>query len=207
MPLDGFHDWEHSVGCADLMKIGRPILTADALLQPIDFIELTQPSKQGLSKIICEMAEGGCSQREIARELNLSKTFVQSALAKDLKTKRRQRRVNALKKEGTFCFRSHASPYGFDCVNHRLVESPKELQNVKKIISLWNKGHGYRAIAQKLEQLNIKTRKGKRWDHSRIKVLILKALEKGNPYEKVGIRVRLMTRDAEKSHSAKKRKK
>lgn len=88
------------------------------------------------------------------------------------------------------CLRPDATPNGFDSVNHRLVENPRELENVKKIIELWNRGESLRKVAQELNRLKILTRRRKKWDHSSVGRIIRQAQFKNGPYFDLGLKVR-----------------
>jgi hypothetical protein len=71
--------------------------------------------------------------------------------------------------------RHGAAPFGFEILDCHLVENPRELRTLQKIIELWNAGHGPVAIARDLNRSKLKTRKGKAWDHSVISDIILRA--------------------------------
>jgi hypothetical protein len=64
------------------------------------------------------------------------------------------------------------APYGFTNVDGRLVENPIEQKVVRRICEMWALGLSFNAIAKKLNQLEIKTRSGKTWEHSIVSNII-----------------------------------
>jgi hypothetical protein len=78
--------------------------------------------------------------------------------------------------------RGGRAPFGFDYIDSRLVENPRELHAIQKLIELWNAGNGPTAVATEMNRLKLKTRNGKRWDHSVVSAIVVRAQEKSGVY-------------------------
>jgi uncharacterized protein (DUF433 family) len=159
-------------------------LTTDASEQVHDIIHLSTPVLAGISEKLAEMHASGRSQREIATELKVSKSWVQGALAKLERKLRHESKGTKSKTQRNFTRRLGSPPFGFDYLEDRLVENPHELRTVQKIIELWNAGHGPMAIATELNRLKLRTRKSKQWDHSLVSDIIRRACDGIVPYER-----------------------
>jgi hypothetical protein len=87
---------------------------------------------------------------------------------------------------GNAVIRAHvgAAPFGFDVLGGQLIEHPRELRAVQRIIDLWNSGRGQKDIATELNRLKILTRKGKQWDHSVVGEVVRRAHNRVAPYDR-----------------------
>ncbi len=81
--------------------------------------------------------------------------------------------------------RGGRTPFGFDYLDSKLVENPRELHAVRKIIELWNSGIGPTDVARKMNRLKLKSRNGKQWDHSVVSGIILRAHDKTGVYARL----------------------
>lgn len=118
----------------------------------------------------------------IARELNVTEGWVKSALAREKKISRPATDGAMIQKKCGTRARIGAAPFGFEILDCRLVENPRELRVVQKIIEQWNAGHGPAAIARELNRSKFKTRKGTAWDHSVISDIIRRTQEGDESY-------------------------
>ena len=148
---------------------GRPNLSTHAFLQVHDFIGLSSPHRSIISKKIVEFGENQKSGRWIAKKLNVSRTRI----------------GNLLPNQNSFRSRGGGTPFGYDYVESKVVENPRELHVVRTIVELWNSGAGASAIARKLERLKLKTRRGGRGEHSLVIDVILRAQDESDPYENI----------------------
>jgi hypothetical protein len=160
-------------------------MSTHAFLQVHDIIQLSSPDRSGIYEKILEFSANGMSPRWIATELKTSKAFVTSALAAS--KKELQRRAKGTKRMSQCATRTRGgrTPFGFDYLESKLIENPRELHAVKKIIELWNSGGGPTAIARKMNRLKLKTRNGKQWDHSVISDIIVRAQDKSGVYARL----------------------
>jgi hypothetical protein len=160
-------------------------LSTHAFLQVHDIIQLSSPCRSGIYEKIVEFSGQGMSPRWIARELKVSKSFVTGALAAS--KKELQRRSEGTRSPGKCATRTRGgrTPFGFDYLESKLVENPRELHAVQKIIELWNSGGGPTAIARKMNRLKLKTRNGKQWDHSVVSDIIVRAQDKSGVYARL----------------------
>ncbi len=165
------------------LENGRTALPTHALSQVHDIIKLTSPLRQGISEKVAELAASGRSQREIALELNVSKTWVQCALVRLKRRQHRQLGGTDGPIKSAFARRSSVAPFGFDYLEGHIVENPRELRTVQRIIDLWNSGLGHKAITRELNRLKLQTRKGKKWDHSVVSDIILRVHSGSVPYD------------------------
>ncbi len=184
-------------------KIGRPVLSTHALGQVHDIIKLTSPIRQGISEKVVALSALGKSQRWIASELKVSKSWVQWTLERNEKELGKESKGTFLPIKSAFRCRIGRPPFGFDFLEGRLLENPRELHTVQKIIALWNSGHSFRATAKELNRLKLKTRKGTNWDHSVVSDIILRAQGSDSPYARFSKDLRpTKTKRGPKTHRA-----
>jgi hypothetical protein len=93
---------------------------------------------------------------------------------------------------GNGAIRAHvgASPFGFETLGGQLIEHPRELRAVQRIIDLWNSGRVQKEIVVELNRLKILTRKGKKWDHSVVGDIIRRAHNRVPPYDRFSTNMR-----------------
>lgn len=161
-------------------------MTTHASSQVHDIIKLTTPLRQGIIEKVTELSASGRSQREIALELKTSKSWVQGALTKKQKDLERQTKVPNPPTKRAFGRRPGSAPFGFVYLEGRLVEDPREVNAIQKIVALWNTGRGPKAIAAELNRLKILTRKGRKWDHSVVSEIISRTHNRTAPYDRFG---------------------
>lgn len=112
------------------------------------------------------------SLREIARELNVSRTTVRKALLNggaDLHPL-----SNGPRKDNARSARPHMgiAPFGYCVIKGDLTEVPKEQETIQIILKLKSSRMNLRAIADQLDRHKIKPRSAKKWDHSIISSII-----------------------------------
>ena len=141
----------------------------------LTIIKLSSPSRQGIIFKVAEFSGSGMSRRWIARELNLTEGWVNSALERH-KKRHPPATDRAPSQENTANRARHgAAPFGFEVLDCRLMENPREQRTLQRIIDHWNAGHGPAAIARELNRSKLKTRNGGAWDHSVVSGILLRA--------------------------------
>ncbi len=109
---------------------------------------------------------------EVARELGIAKTTV----LRNLRILGISLRPSLSSPAGKIArnrnYNSGRTPYGHLVIRGRLVEHPKEMQVIHKMLALWKSGLSFRAIASKLNSLGIKTRKGSPWWQATVAAII-----------------------------------
>ena len=173
-----------------MLENGRGTLSTHASDQVHDFIRLSYPSRQGIIEKVVEFSESGMSHSWIARELNVTEGWVKRALSRNKKIFDTLTDAPSLQEKCATRARNGAAPYGFEIFDCRLVENPRELRVLRRIITLWNSGLGQKAIAAELNRLKLLTRKGKRWDHSVIGAIISRAQNRVAPYDQFAANLR-----------------
>jgi hypothetical protein len=123
------------------------------LRQPFDIIEEFDPGRIRILKKAAEIYENGSSAREVSHKLRLAKSTVIDGL-KRLGVQRQQHVPRA--------------PYGYVCVEGKLVEHPLEKARIQIMLDFAHKGLKAWRIAEELRRLKIPSRKGGRWCHKTI---------------------------------------
>ena len=118
----------------------------------------TIPSKVKPSKIASLYLHDGLSAQQIANKTGLCKASVLARLhSLDIRSGRKNQPLTDPKN-----YKATVTPYGFKKVNNQLVPCQREIKICRLIVSLVNNEKlSYRATARKLEEKNIKNRKGK----------------------------------------------
>ncbi len=145
-----------------------------------DTIKLSSFNRQGIILKLAEFKAMGMSQSWIARELKVSEAWVHFAWKRE---ENRHSSASAGARVQNKCAiraRSGAAPFGFEILDCRLVENPREMRTVQKIIELWNAGYGPFDISKELNRSKLKTRKGKAWSHCLVSSIVLRA-QAGDP--------------------------
>ncbi|KGX84452.1 recombinase family protein [Pontibacillus litoralis] len=62
--------------------------------------------------------------------------------------------------------------FGFDIVDKKYVINKKEAKYGVKMVEMTENGHGTRSIAQWLNSMNVKTKRGKQWDSTAVRRLL-----------------------------------
>ncbi len=134
---------------------------------------------------MAKLYASGLSSIEISKDLGIAKSTVLKSLKiagvatrpsthdrKSLKSKHRK-------------FAIGVAPYGFARLRGKLVVDVKEVETVRKIISLWQSDMSFNAIAKQLNSQGIPTRKGGTWEHSVIKSIINRHKDNPNQIEEI----------------------
>ena len=163
---------------------GRPILATHASGQVHDIVKISRPLRHGIFEKVTALSASGKSQRWIAQELRVPKTFVQSALAgHDKRFSSAPKAPSAGKKSSIRAWHG-ASPYGFDSLDGQLHGNPRELRAVQKIVDFWDSGHGFSAITRELKG-KARPRSGANWDHSLVSSLLRRISRREAPYDQL----------------------
>ena len=120
----------------------------------------------------------------IAEELGISKTTIRETLIRGGVVLEPSNGRPIVKTVGPLKRRhiGHA-PYGFASISGKLVEDPKEQSIVQKILKLRSAEMSLSDIARKLNELKIKPRSSKAWDHSTVRSIL-------NRYQKNEIQIK-----------------
>ena len=70
------------------------------------------------------------------------------------------------------------TPYGYRCLRGRLILDAKEIETVHLIMSLWNSGKSYSAIARQLTSHGLTNRRGTDWEHSLVRSIVARPKNK-----------------------------
>ena len=154
------------------MKIGRANPPISALRQVIDYIEIFDLSYQGIFDKASVLYASGSSLRAIADELAISKTTIRQTLIRGgivLQPSNGRPIVKSISLKRRHI--GHA-PYGFVSINGQLIEDPKEQSIIQKILKLRSAEMSLSDIARKLNELRIKPRSSKAWDHSTVRSIL-----------------------------------
>jgi len=110
--------------------------------------------------------KSGLSTKQVGTRLGIPKTSVRSILLKAKVPLRPS--LWTTEGKATRQKRSMAGnpPYGYAYLDGRLHIHPTEIQVVRRILNLRHSGMSFSSIACNLNDLEIKTRSGKTWDHS-----------------------------------------
>jgi hypothetical protein len=157
-------------------------LSTHAFLQVHDIIQLSSPDRSSIYEKILEFSANGMSPRWISTELKVSKSFVNDALGAAAKERPKRNKETKSPSRCVTRIRGGRTPFGFDYIDSRLVENPRELHAIQKLIELWNAGNGPSAVAAEMNRLKLKTRNGKRWDHSVVSDIVVRAQNKSGVY-------------------------
>ncbi|MBU6153723.1 MAG: recombinase family protein [Bdellovibrionales bacterium] len=151
-------------------KNGRANLITSERIQLIDSIELPVLKRPDFSAHTTKLYESGSSLRENSRSTGVCKTTIRKTLLKEslaLRSNRKWR--NGLYKG--------APPYGYIVHDARLIEDPREQKIVRIMMDLCSKNYSLNAIAQHLNGTGVKPRRGSKWEHSTIKLIITRVTE------------------------------
>jgi len=66
-------------------------------------------------------------------------------------------------------------PYGFDCIQGKLVENHQEQEVISRIMALRAKGHSMRKIASTLNEDGVLTKRGKQWQATQVQGILKRA--------------------------------
>ena len=155
-------------------------MSAHASSQMHDTIKLSSFNRQGIILKLAEFKAMGMSQSWIARELKVSEAWVHFAWKRDKKRNSLATDGAQVKNKCAIRARAGAAPFGFEVLDCRLVENPREMRTVQKIIELWNAGYGRFDISKELNRSKLKTRKGKAGSHCLVSSIVLRA-QAGDP--------------------------
>ena len=149
----------------------------------IDYIEIFDLTTQGIFEKAADLYRSGASLREVANDLGFSKTKIRQTLKDggvDLAPANGGPKFNELRST-----RRHVGnvPFGYVRLEGRLVADPREQYVVQKILSLAASGMKSSVIAAKLNDLKVRPRSSKLWDHSSVRsVLNRNKSKKGGPH-------------------------
>jgi DNA-binding NarL/FixJ family response regulator len=139
---------------------------------PHDIIEISNLTRQGISKKIAELYENGLSTKAVAEELLISKTAVRDHL-NDAGVPLRSHSNNQISPNKTGRTRSiKTAPYGYCLVAGKLHEEPREQVILKLILKWWKQGMSHCAIARELNRQNKKPRIASKWSQPTVGFII-----------------------------------
>lgn len=121
--------------------------------------------KEGIFRKAALLYAEGQSLHSISGELEVSRTLVRKAIARS----NFDHRARAKRKNG---YERGAPPYGYALVGGMLVEDPKEQQIIRRILSLWNSGKTFHAIAETLNRQKIRPRMASTWKYATIRKIV-----------------------------------
>ena len=146
--------------------------------QPHDIIKIQSFTKHSIAKKTAKLYTEGLSLRAIATELNVSKTAVRANLLRagiPLRTHSNNQLITSpLPKLRSV----KTAPYGYCLVKGKLLEDPREMANVRLMISWWNQGQSLGAIARRLNDQKIKPRKATHWSQPTVGFIIQRQKQK-----------------------------
>lgn len=139
----------------------------------------------GIFREIAPLYEKGLTLRQIAAQTGLPKTTIRDALAEGGIVLRPSGSLPAKRRPTDKPTQIGVPPYGFSWFRGRLVADPKEIENVHLILRLRKSGRSFTGIAEHLNQLRIRPRRGSRWDHSAIRKIVNRHKDSSNQPEEV----------------------
>jgi site-specific DNA recombinase len=71
--------------------------------------------------------------------------------------------------------RPGSPPYGYCYLDGQLVADNREQQIIRRIVEMRTNGISFRAIAEALNEQNVRTRHGKSWKHEVVKQICMRA--------------------------------
>ena len=140
--------------------------------KPHDFISLEiRNYDQHLAKV-AELYAAGCSLRDIAKQIDLSKTKIRNLVLRAGIPLRTLRDENGRLMVGSRGKRRSKPPYGFWYLHGEIQSHPKEHPVVLEIIDLWKSGYSMNSIATVLNKRGVKSPMNKRWSWNSVKNII-----------------------------------
>jgi hypothetical protein len=180
-------------------------LSVGASRHPHDKISFSIVRGPVISEKCAQLYASGLSLEDVGRELGI----VKSCVLKHLRRLGVSLRPSTSSLEGkTPRARNYAfgnPPYGYAIIRSRLVEDPREMEVVRKMLIQWNSGASFCSIAKTLNANGHKTRCGGRWMHATISAIIRRELEKRGDATRVASVSPSKSRDAGRTGSGKNR--
>lgn len=155
---------------------------------PHDFIQLAIPNSAPFRRKAIELYEKGLSLREVAAELNLSKTKVRKTL---LQVGVQLREWTLDPKSSNWRIRGKQArkpPYGFRYFEGVLTQDQREYPVLREILRRWKAGESLCSIAATLNEKGIPSAYKKAWSDNAVKYIIQSAkdgrlVERDGKYE------------------------
>jgi len=141
-------------------------------LQSHDFIDVLFKTNARIYNICTQLYDKGLSLREIEAQTGIAKSTIRGTLNKKGYTLRNYETGKNLPKDRTKIKKPGLAPYGFAYLDGKMVLDPKEHLVVRKILNLWQSTKSVSAIATKLNDQKIPTRRQAKWRACVVKSII-----------------------------------
>lgn len=144
-------------------KIGRPHPATCKFLQQHDFTEYFEETVENIFAQTAPLYQKGHSLKEISVMTGFPYTTIRDQLVKGGVTLRINKSVSSTEVLRQPFKNSAAPPFGYYYLDGGLVKDPKEYPTLQMIDQLRRRGKSPTAIANRLNDKKVKTRKGNVW--------------------------------------------
>lgn len=118
------------------------------------------------------MYVSGASLAAIGDELGIAKATIRQALISDGVQLRAHSNGQRKGTSAPKIMSIKNAPYGYCLVGGRLIEDPREMAVVRKMLTWWRSGMSLGAIARQLNSQKIKPRKAAQWSQPTVGFII-----------------------------------
>ncbi len=173
----------------DICGSGAPKPLISKLQQPIDFLKLPSLEKHELPRKVIEKYQKGFSTREIALQLDCSKSKVLRILKRNSVNTRPKGAIATFelhRRKGKACNKPF---YGFCYMDGELTKHPVEFPILQLIHSKWQSQLSVYEIVCHLNKKGVKSRERKKWSWAVIRKIVNRfeqktiMLHEGGKYE------------------------
>lgn len=136
--------------------------------EPHDYIYLEIRNNDKYLEKVAELYRNGHSLRDIAKQIDLSKTKIRDLILRAGITLRAMRNEKGRLVLGTRGKRGTKPPYGYWYLDGQIQRHPKEYPVVLEIIGRWKAGQSRNSIATLLNRRGIKSPMNRKWSWNTI---------------------------------------
>jgi site-specific DNA recombinase len=155
-----------------VVEIGRRTILVSARAQVIETIPINVINPRDIIGEICDLYNKNLSLRDIAKQLNLSKTTVREHLIRAGVVLRPKDPTPEQVVRWRIGKTKAPPPFGFCYFQGKLVKNPIEYDTLLKIHRQWKAGMGANELTRYLNTKKLKPRKAKEWHNKAVKKIV-----------------------------------
>lgn len=148
---------------------GAGEMTISPRLYLIDYIDISSFLKETLFEKAAQIYQSGLSLAQAAQTLLIPKSTLRDTLVAGGMALRPNTSGMDKKDVG-------APYYGYLRIDGKLIKDPREQKIIRLMISHWQSGMSFNAIAKKFNSQKIKPRTAKEWNNGTIRKIILRTI-------------------------------
>ncbi|MDD3021733.1 MAG: recombinase family protein [Alphaproteobacteria bacterium] len=153
-------------------KIGRRTVSVNARSQVVEILQKNVMKPKDIIGEICDLYSKNLSLRDIAKQLNLSKTTVREYLIKTGVARRPKDPTPEQVARWRIGKTKAPPPFGFCYFQGQLVKNPIEYDTLLKIYRQWKSGMDANELTRYLNEKKLKPRKAKQWHNKAVRKIL-----------------------------------